>query len=122
FLADHIGWPAGFVCVSVVLLIGWGMTQFDGGRLDGYGEPPTQTGPDRAPLIYILSLVSVVLFWLIFRNVMDTPKANGSTIWEYIVATPLLGKALLAIFLAAVIGIPIWSWRVGNKVERDMML
>lgn len=122
FLADHIGWWAGFLCVSVVLLIGWGMTQFDGGRLDGYGEPPVQTGPDRAPLIYILSLVSVVMFWLIFQNVMDTPEATGSTIWEYIVATPLLGKALLAIFLAAVIGIPIWSWRVGEKVEREMML
>jgi POT family proton-dependent oligopeptide transporter len=26
------------------------------------------------------------------------------------------------IFLAAVIGIPIWSWRVGDKTEREMML
>ena len=121
-LADHFGWWAGFLSVSVVLLIGWAMTQFDGGRLDGYGEPPAQEGKDRAPLIYILSIASVVLFWLIFRNVINTPEASGSTVWEYIVATPLLGKALLVIFLAAVIGIPIWSWKVGDKVEFQMML
>lgn len=122
FLTDHFGWWAGFLCVSVVLLVGWAMTQFDGGRLEGYGEPPAQDGPDRAVLIYGLSIASVVLFWLIFRNVINTPEATGSTIWEYIVATPLLGKALLVIFLAAVIGIPIWSWKVGDKVEREMML
>ena len=121
-LADHFGWWAGFLSVSVVLLIGWAMTEFDGGRLAGYGEPPAQEGPDRAPLIYILSIASVVLFWLIFRNVINTPEPSGNTIWEYIQATPLLGKALLLIFLGAVIGIPIWSWKVGDKVEREMML
>ena len=122
FLADHVGWWAGFVCVSVVLLIGWAMTQFDGGRLAGYGDPPAPEGPDRTLLIYILSLASVVLFWLIFQNVVDAPEPSGSSIWEYVAATPLLGKALLVIFLAAVIGIPIWSWRVGDKKEREMML
>lgn len=122
FLADHVGWWAGFLCVSVVLLIAWGMTQFDGGRLAGYGEPPVQTGPDRSLLIYVLAIASVVLFWLIFQNVMDAPEPSGSSIWEFVQSTPLLGKALLVIFLAAVIGIPIWSWRVGDKVEREMML
>lgn len=143
FLVDHFGWWAGFLAVSVVLVLGYAMTQFDGGRLDGYGEPPqlAQTAglsgggsTGRAPaarrgwkdpafLIYGLALASVVVFWLIFRNVIDTPEAAaGSGLWGYIVATPLLGKALLVIFLAAVIGIPLWSWRVGDKVEREMML
>ncbi len=121
FLADHYGWGAGFACVSVVLVLAWAMTHFEGGRLAGYGEPPVRQGPDRTWLIYGLSLASVVLFWLIFSNVMDSPEPSGNSIWEYIVATPLLGKALLAIFLAAVIGIPIWSARVGDKVERQMM-
>jgi POT family proton-dependent oligopeptide transporter len=54
---------------------------------------------------------------------MTTPEAApGGGIIGYIIATPFLGKALLAIFLAAVIGIPIWSWRVGDKTEREMML
>ena len=123
FLVNHFGWWAGFLIASGVLLIAWAMLHFDGGRLSGYGEPPRQAGRDRAPLIYLLSLASVVLFWLIFRNVMTAREAAaGSGVLGYLIATPLLGKALLVIFLAAVIGIPIWSWRIGDRVERGMML
>jgi POT family proton-dependent oligopeptide transporter len=121
--ANWFGWWAGFAIVVVGMLIGYCMMQFDGGRLAGYGEPPQRTGPDRAMLIYILSILSVPLFWLIFRNVMNTPEAAaGSGLWGYIVATPFLGKVLFLTFLAAVIGIPIWSYRVGDKVEFQMML
>jgi POT family proton-dependent oligopeptide transporter len=117
------GWWAGFAVVVVGMLIGYAMIQFDGGRLAGYGEPPERSGPDRAWLIYILSIVSVPIFWAIFRNVMTTPEAAaGSGLWGYIVATPFLGKVLFITFLAAVIGIPIWSYKVGNKVEFQMML
>ncbi|MES2326338.1 MAG: peptide MFS transporter [Pseudomonadota bacterium] len=117
------GWWAGFAIVVVGMLIGWALIQFDGGRLAGYGEPPERSGPDRAPLIYVLSLLSVPLFWLIFRNVMTTPAAaEGTGVWGYILATPFLGKVLFVTFLAAVIGIPIWSWRVGTRAEAQMML
>jgi POT family proton-dependent oligopeptide transporter len=120
---NWFGWWAGFAIVVVGMLIGYALIQFDGGRLAGYGEPPERSGPDRTWLIYILSLASVPLFWLIFRNVMTTPEAApGSGLWGYIVATPFLGKVLFITFLAAVIGIPIWSWRVGTKVEFQMML
>src|SRR5260221_3570094 len=117
------GWWAGFAVVVVGMLIGFVLIQFDGGRLDGYGEPPKRDGPDRAWLIYALSIISVPLFWLIFRNVMNTPEAaTGSGLWGYIVATPFLGEVLFFTFLAAGIGIPIWSWRVGNIVEFQMMV
>jgi POT family proton-dependent oligopeptide transporter len=117
------GWWAGFLVVVVGMLIGYTLIQFDGGRLAGYGEPPERTGPDRTLLIYVLSLLSIPVFWLVFRNVMNAPEAAaGSGVWGYIVATPLLGKVLFVTFLAAVIGIPIWSWRVGNKAEFQMML
>ncbi|HEX3676306.1 MAG TPA: peptide MFS transporter [Sphingomicrobium sp.] len=120
---DWFGWWAGFAIVVVGMLIGYALVQFDGGRLAGYGEPPKRSGPDRALLIYILSIASVPLFWLVFRNVMNTPEAApGSGIWGYIVATPFLGKVLFITFLGAVIGIPIWSWRAGSRVEFQMML
>ncbi|WP_174279764.1 peptide MFS transporter [Sphingomonas bacterium] len=124
FLVNNVGqWWAGFLIVAFVLGLAWAMLRFDGGRLDGYGEPPVRHGPDRAPLIYGLALASVVFFWLVFQNVAQAPEAAaGSGLWGYIVATPVLGKALLVIFLAAVIGIPVWSARVGDKVEREMML
>jgi POT family proton-dependent oligopeptide transporter len=117
------GWWAGFAVVVVGMLIGYAMIQFDGGRLAGYGEPPERSGPDRAWVIYLLSIISVPLFWLIFRNVMTTQEAAaGSGLWGYIVATPFLGKVLFVTFLAAVIGIPIWSYKAGNKQEFQMML
>jgi proton-dependent oligopeptide transporter, POT family len=117
------GWWAGFGIVVIGMLIGYALIQFDGGRLAGYGEPPNRDGPDRSLLIYILSILSVPLFWLVFRNVMDAPQAAaGSGVWGYILATPFLGKVLFLAFLAAVIGIPIWSYKVGSKVEFQMML
>ena len=123
FLVDHFGWWAGFLVVSSVLLIAYTLLQFDGGRLAGYGEPPVQKGRDRAPVIYLLSIASAGVFWLIFSNVMTTPAAEpGAGFVGYVAATPMLGKALLFIFLAAVFGIPIWAWRAGNKVEFQMML
>ena len=120
---NWFGWWAGFAIVVVGMLIGYALIQFDGGRLAGYGEPPKRSGPDRALLIYILSIASVPLFWLIFRNVMNSPQAApGSGLWGYLLATPFLGKVLFITFLAAVIGIPIWSWRVGTRAEFQMML
>ena len=117
------GWWAGFLVVVVGMLIGYTLIQFDGGRLAGYGEPPKRTGPDRSLLIYALSLLSVPIFWLIFRNVMNSPEAApGSGLWGYILATPFLGKVLFATFLAAVIGIPVWSWKAGTRAEFQMML
>ncbi|WP_375395156.1 peptide MFS transporter [uncultured Sphingomonas sp.] len=122
-LVNLFGWWAGFLIVSAVLLVGWATAQFDGGRLDGYGEPPVQTGRDRAPLIYLLSLASVAIFWLVFHNVMTAPAAAaGSGFAGYVAATPFLGKVLFVVFLAAVIGIPIWAARVGDKVEFQMMV
>ncbi len=76
----------------------------------------------RSP-IYILSLLAVPLFWLIFQNVLNAPDAAaGHGIVEYVRATPFLGKVLFVTFLLAVIGIPIWAYRVGDKVEFQMML
>jgi POT family proton-dependent oligopeptide transporter len=117
------GWWAGFGIVVIGMLIGYALIQFDGGRLAGYGEPPNRDGPDRSLLIYVLSILSVPLFWLVFRNVMNAPEAAaGSGVWGYILATPFLGKVLFLAFLAAVIGIPIWSYKVGTRVEFQMML
>eukprot|EP01037_Dinobryon_pediforme_P021390 gene21390-22247_t len=122
-LVGLFGWWARFLIVSAVQVVGWAMTQFDGGRLSGYGEPPVQAGRDRAPLIYALALGSVAVFWFVFHNVMTAPVAPaGSGLAGYIAATPFLGKVLFVAFFAAVIGIPIWAAKVGNKQEFQMML
>jgi POT family proton-dependent oligopeptide transporter len=121
--AGWFGWWAGFLVVAIGMLIGYVLIRFEGGRLAGYGEAPAHGGPDRAPLIYVLSILAAPVFYLIFANVMNTPEAAaGSGLWGYILATPFLGKVLFATFVAAVIGIPIWSWRAGDRTEREMML
>lgn len=127
FLVDHVGWWAGFLVAAIVLLIGYAMTRFDGGRLAGHGEPPAAiasgAGKDPAPLIYALAVASAAIVWLVFRNVMTAPEAvPGSGLWGYVLATPFLGKVLFATFLAAVIGIPIWAAKVGGRVEFQMMV
>ncbi len=95
-LADMFGWWAGLGLAGVGMLFSWTLIQFDGGRLDGYGEPPARAGPDRAMLIYILAIVAVpALYWL-FLNVLATPEAaKGTGFIGNLMALPLLGKMLL---------------------------
>ncbi|HLZ78486.1 MAG TPA: peptide MFS transporter [Sphingomonas sp.] len=122
-LVEHFGWWAGFLLVSFGMLIAYALIQFEGGRLAGYGEPPVQDGPDRSILIYVLALCAVPVMWLVFYNIMNAPPATeGSGFVGYLLALPVLGKVLFCTFLAAVIGIPIWSWRAGTRTEFQMML
>ncbi len=123
FLADRYGWWAGFLLAAIGMTISWALIQFAGPKLAGYGEPPAQTGPDRTLLIYAGAILAVPLFWFLFTNLMDAPAPTaGQGIWGYILGLPILGKVLFATFLASVIGIPIWSWRVGTPQEFQMML
>ncbi len=116
------GWWAGFLLVAVGMAFAYVLMRFDGGRLDGYGEPPVSDGKDRAPWVYAVALAVVPLVFLVLLNVMDAPEATGSGVIGYLAALPFLGKVLMATFAAAVIGIPIWSYRVGTRVEAQMML
>jgi len=119
--ADAFGWWAGFMVVGVGMLISWSLISFDGGRLSGYGEPPS--GPDRSILIYVLALVAVPVFYLLYVNLMNAPPAqSGSGFVGYVLALPLMGKLLFGSFLIGVPAILIWSWFAGNRTEFQMMV
>jgi len=123
FLAVAFGWWAGFGLAAVGMLIAWGLIQFDGGRLAGFGEPPVQTGRDRAPLIYLAAIAAIAVPWLLFSNTLAAvPAAAGSGLGGYLAALPVLGKALFATFLIGVPAILVWSYRVGSRTEFQMML
>ena len=123
FLAVAFGWWAGFGLAAIGMLFSWTLIQFDGGKLDGYGEPPVRTGPDRALGIYALALLGIPIFYLLFVNLMNAePPVPGSGIIGYIVSLSLMGKLLFGTFLIAVPGILIWSFVNGERREFQMML
>ncbi|MEG8014669.1 peptide MFS transporter [Sphingomonas sp. 22R3R2A-7] len=123
FLAVAFGWWAGFGLAAIGMLFSWTLIQFDGGKLNGYGEPPVRSGPDRALGIYALALLGIPIFYLLFVNLMNAePPVPGSGIIGYIVSLSLMGKLLFGTFLVAVPGILIWSFVNGDRREFQMML
>jgi proton-dependent oligopeptide transporter, POT family len=123
FLADAYGWWAGFLLAALGMLFSWSLIQFDGGRLDGYGDRPKGVDSSKDLWIYIGAVLAVPVFWFLFTNLMNAPKQEaGSGFIGYLVSLPIMGKVLFGTFLASVIGIPIWAAKNGNKTELQMMM
>jgi len=125
YFADKFGWWAGFGLAAAGMLVSWALVQFDGGRLADVGNPPprTGTGRDPLPMIALGTAGAVGVAYLLFQNTLAAaPAVPGQGIVGYIMGLTVLGKALFFTFLAAVIGIPIWSARAGTKAEAQMML
>lgn len=122
-LADSVGWWAGFGLAALGMAFSWVLVQFDGGRLDGYGERPAGADPRKDWLIYGAALVCVPLFWFLFVNLMAyVPPAEGQGIVGYFLGLPIMGKLMFGTFLIAVPGILIWALASGTRVEFQMML
>lgn len=123
FLADAVGWWAGFLLAAIGMAVAWMLIQFDGGRLAGYGEPPATPAARKAPLVYIGGIVAVGAVLLLFQNLLDAkPVEAGSSLLAYVLALPLLGKILFASFLVGVPVILVYAWRTGNRAEFEMMV
>ncbi len=127
FLADAYGWWAGFLLAALGMTLSWALIQFAGPKLSGYGELPADVASgaakDRSLPIYAGALLAVPLVWLLFSNLMAAPPpVEGQGLGGYLLALPLLGKLLFTTFLVTVVGIPIWSWRVGTRAEAEMMM
>jgi POT family proton-dependent oligopeptide transporter len=122
-LAVWFGWWAGFGLAAAGMLLSWFLIQFDGGRLAGYGEPPTRPGPDRALLIYILAIAALPVLYFLFVNVISQPDVDaGTTFFQHLMALPLLNKLLYVTFLVSLPGVLIWSFLAGDRREFQMMV
>ena len=120
-LADWFGWWAGLSLAGVGMLVSYALIQFDGGRLDGYGERPAHA-PNRDILIYLGALVAVPVFVYLFTNLMNAAEAApGSGFLGYLETLPLMGKLLFGTFILAVPAILLWSYAKGSKTEAQMM-
>ena len=122
-LAESVGWWAGFGLAAVGMTLSWVLFQFDGGRLDGYGERPAGADPRKDWLIYGAALVCVPLFFYLFTNLMAyvAPEA-GEGLTGYLLGLPIMGKLMFGTFLLAVPGILIWALASGSRVEFQMMV
>ena len=122
-LAVSVGWWAGFGLAAIGMTCSWLLFQFDGGRLNGYGERPADAPANRDWLIYGGALLAIPLVVFLFWNLMNyvAPPA-GSGILGYISSLPIMGKFLFGTFLISVPGILIWSWFNGSRAEFQMML
>ena len=126
-LAQSIGWWAGFLLAALGMLFSWTLIQFDGGKLAGFGEPPETESRRATWLIYLGALVAIPVCWFLFANMLANAAiaaeaAREGGIVGYITSLPLLGQLLFATFFVAIVAVPAWAWRVGNRAEFQMML
>ena len=120
-LADWLGWWAGLSLAGVGMTISYLLMQFDGGRLDGYGERP-EHAPNKDVVIYVCALIAVPVFVFLFSNLMNSaPAAEGSGFIGYLMSLSLMGKLLFGTFIIAVPGILAWSYAKGTRAEAQMM-
>jgi proton-dependent oligopeptide transporter, POT family len=123
FLAEAYGWWAGFGLAALGMLFSWSLIQFDGGRLDGYGDRPKEADASKDLWIYIGAILMVPVFWFLMSNLMNyvAPPASGG-ILGYIATLSIMGKMLFGTFIVGVPAILIWSYLKGSKTEFQMMV
>lgn len=122
-LADAFGWPVGLGSAGVAMLLAWVVLRWSARALARYGEPPVLAGRDPAWLIYLGAVAAIPLSYLLFTNLMETvPPTPGSGLLGYLAGLPLMGQLLVGTFTFGLAGILAWSWKVGSRVEFQMML
>jgi POT family proton-dependent oligopeptide transporter len=124
WLAVAYGWSWGFALAAIGMMISWALIQFNGGKLDGYGEPPARPAVERQQwIIYAVALCVVPLFYMLYVNLMHSAApAEGSGFIGYVASLPIMGKLLFGSFLLGVPAILIWSFIAGSRTEFQMML
>jgi len=124
WLAVAYGWSWGFALAAIGMMISWALIQFNGGKLNGYGEPPARPGVHAQQwIIYAVALCVVPLFYMLYVNLMHSAApAEGAGFLGYVASLPLMGKLLFGSFLLGVPAILVWSFIAGSRTEFQMML
>ncbi|NUR45092.1 MAG: MFS transporter [Sphingomonas sp.] len=124
FLADNVGWWAGFGLAAGGMLLAAALFEFDRGLLDGYGERPDHASAKSDIWIYLGAVIAVPVVYFLFTNLMNSSasSAEAHSIGEYILSLPIMGKVLFFTFLVSIPGILAWSWFAGSRQEFQMMV
>ena len=118
-----LGWWAGFGLAAAGMFVSWVLFQFDGGKLDGYGDRPEGADASKDYFIYAGAVLALPVVWWLFTNLMSYVKPEaGSGFIGYLVTLPIMGKIMFGTFLIAVPAILIWSFMKGSRKEFQMMV
>lgn len=119
FLADTVGWWAGFGLAAGGMLLAAALFQFDGGLLDGYGERPEGVDSSKDIVIYVGALLAIPVVYFLFTNLMNSSSsaAEAHSIGQYLMGLPIMGKVLFLTFIVAIPAILAWSFFVGERDE-----
>jgi POT family proton-dependent oligopeptide transporter len=128
-LAAMYGFKWGFALAGGGMLIAWFLFQFFGPTvLKDYGNRP-ESAPRRDLVIFVGSLIAIPLVWFLLNNAMETAAVaraaaheGGGGVVEYLLSQPLLGQVMFAVFVLAMLGVPIWSIMTLKKVEAHRMI
>jgi POT family proton-dependent oligopeptide transporter len=128
-LAAAYGFKWGFALAGGGMLIAWFLFQFFGPTiLKDYGNRPAEA-KNRDIVIFIASLVAVPVVWFLLNNAMEAAAAaragahgGGDGIVAYLLSLPLLGKVMFGVFVAVMIGLPVWSLVTLKAIERNRMI
>ena len=111
-----LGWWAGFALAAAGMLVSWLLFQFDGGKLDGYGDRPADAPTNRDMLVYGGAVLALPVVYFLFSNLMGYVKPEASSgIVGYLMTLPIMGKLMFGTFLISVPGILIWSYFNGSR-------
>lgn len=122
-LAATVGFWAGFLLAAVGMACSWMLIQFDGGRLQGYGDRPKAADSTKDLMIYGAAILAIPLVWFLFSNLMSYVKpAAGEGMIGYFMGLPIMAKILFLTFLIGVPAILVWSWFKGSRKEFQMMV
>jgi proton-dependent oligopeptide transporter, POT family len=118
-----LGWWAGFGLAAAGMAVSWMLFQFDGGKLDGYGDRPAGADATKDILIYIGAVLALPVVYLLFSNLMNYVRPpSGSGIIGYLATLPIMGKIMFGTFSFTVPAILIWSRIKGSAQEFQMMV
>lgn len=124
-IAVKYGFQWGFALAGFGMLLAWLRFHFSRDLIKEYGNPP-EGGKNRDALIIVLSILAVPIVWFLLNNAMVAATvahaAAETGIIAYFMAQPLLGKIMALVYLAAMIGVPVWAVLSCGPVERDRMI
>ncbi len=126
WIAVTYGYQWGFALAGFGMLLAALRFQIASAALKDFGNPPADA-PKRGVLIFICSLLAVPVVWFLMNNAMESAAAGnaheaGGGVIGYILAQPLLGQVMFAVYVIAMLGLPIWAMAGLDKDARSKLI